>query len=402
VSLLANVIALRRLPVPLSLVLVTTYGCRSKAPMCTFNNNSALTGGAAAITSGSGTFTIQDSTISGNTASATAGGAGGGGIARTTATSNTITIANSVISGNTNANGPDILAVAGTTTNVNFSAIGSNTGFTLSGTSGNNIPFGTSLQLGSLTNNGGPTQTMLPASGSPLIDAGSNALVPSGVTTDQRGGQFPRILGAAVDIGAVERTPPAPAVIASQFVFTAAPNVLDFTFTQDVSASLSAGDLEVDQVGDGTVTPITYTGYTAGTNTATFTLPNLPDGNYRARFLPGSVVGPFNTPLPPDFSFDFFALGADANHDRTVNALDFNAVATNFGIPNRNFGQGDFNYDGIVNTSDFTALAMQFGKTLAPPSQSPMVSAVQASPALDLFSSKPILGQRDPSLWDVA
>ncbi len=38
--------------------------------------------------------------------------------------------------------------------------------------------------------------------GSPAIDAGNNALIPSGVTTDQRG--LPRIVNGNVDIGAFE------------------------------------------------------------------------------------------------------------------------------------------------------------------------------------------------------
>src|SRR5205823_4139467 len=41
----------------------------------------------------------------------------------------------------------------------------------------------------------------------PLINAGSNALVPTGVTTDQRGGAFVRISGSAVDIGSLENQP---------------------------------------------------------------------------------------------------------------------------------------------------------------------------------------------------
>jgi len=40
--------------------------------------------------------------------------------------------------------------------------------------------------------------------GSPAIDAGSNALIPGGVTTDQRGAGFPRIVNVVVDIGAFE------------------------------------------------------------------------------------------------------------------------------------------------------------------------------------------------------
>jgi hydrogenase maturation factor HypE len=53
-----------------------------------------------------------------------------------------------------------------------------------------------------LGNYGGPTQTHLLVPGSPAINAGDNALIPDGVTTDQRG--FPRIQDGTVDIGAVE------------------------------------------------------------------------------------------------------------------------------------------------------------------------------------------------------
>ncbi|MGH7176159.1 MAG: choice-of-anchor Q domain-containing protein [Tepidisphaeraceae bacterium] len=110
-------------------------------------------------------------------------------------------MANSVVSGNNNANAADILSSAVTTTIVNFSAVGSGSGFTLSDGSGNNLPFGADLMLGALANNGGATQTMLPDSDSLLINAGSNALA-GAVATDQRG--LGRIFGSAVDIGSVE------------------------------------------------------------------------------------------------------------------------------------------------------------------------------------------------------
>ena len=55
--------------------------------------------------------------------------------------------------------------------------------------------------LGPLANNGGPTQTHLPLPGSPVIDAG-NPAIPSPPPADQRG--FQRIIGPAVDLGAVE------------------------------------------------------------------------------------------------------------------------------------------------------------------------------------------------------
>lgn len=49
---------------------------------------------------------------------------------------------------------------------------------------------------------GGPTRTTPPASDSPAIDAGLN---PLDLPTDQRGEGFPRVVGPAADIGAVER-----------------------------------------------------------------------------------------------------------------------------------------------------------------------------------------------------
>jgi len=56
-------------------------------------------------------------------------------------------------------------------------------------------------QLGALAFNGGPTRTRALQAGSPAINAGSN---PLGLTTDQRGTGFPRVVGAAADMGAYE------------------------------------------------------------------------------------------------------------------------------------------------------------------------------------------------------
>src|SRR5207244_2675040 len=55
--------------------------------------------------------------------------------------------------------------------------------------------------LGSLANNGGPTQTIALLPGSPAIDHGGNAYVNTG-ETDQRG--LTRIVNGTVDIGAFE------------------------------------------------------------------------------------------------------------------------------------------------------------------------------------------------------
>lgn len=55
--------------------------------------------------------------------------------------------------------------------------------------------------------NGGPTRTHALREGSPAIDGGSN---PNGLASDQRGANYPRVYGAAADIGAFERQGPTP------------------------------------------------------------------------------------------------------------------------------------------------------------------------------------------------
>jgi hypothetical protein len=77
-------------------------------------------------------------------------------------------------------------------------------------------------QLGALANNGGPTQTLLPKPGSPLIDAipisSCQADGAAGVTTDQRGVSRPQAGGC--DIGAVEvvaPVPPTPVAVTPRF-----------------------------------------------------------------------------------------------------------------------------------------------------------------------------------------
>ncbi len=78
--------------------------------------------------------------------------------------------------------------------------------------------------LGALAANGGPTMTMLPQAGSPLVDAipvaSCQADGANGINTDQRGVERPQ--GSGCDIGAVETaaqpvTPPTPIVEAPRF-----------------------------------------------------------------------------------------------------------------------------------------------------------------------------------------
>ena len=138
--------------------------------------------------------TLTNCTVSGNSALA------GGGLynGRGTITEN---LGNTIVAGNTAGTSPD---VSGGFTSLGNNLIGETDGSTgwvgsdLTGT----VAAPLDAVLAPLGNYGGPTQTMALLPGSPAIDAGNNALIPAGITTDQRG--LPRIVNGTVDIGAFE------------------------------------------------------------------------------------------------------------------------------------------------------------------------------------------------------
>ena len=204
----------------------------------TLSGNSANFGGG--IYNDQGNLTITNSTLSGNSARGGIGGAiynrGSATIENSTITNNTATmgggiyqkpgfsttISNSIIAGNI---GPDI---SGSSDSVSgsFNLIGDGTGLTnfTNGANGNLV--GTSAdpinpRLAPLASNGGPTQTHAFFSGSPAINAGDPAAV-AGVGNvpqfDQRGNSFARVrdgIGSSssrIDMGAYEaQSPPASA-----------------------------------------------------------------------------------------------------------------------------------------------------------------------------------------------
>src|SRR5262249_8270104 len=157
-------------------------------------NTAGAQGGGIATASSFGTLTVQNSTITGNSAVT------GGGVARSLGTG-AFAIESTIVSGNSAAVAPDISSAG--TVSVNHSAIGSGTGFVPSGS--NNLPYGTDLKLRPLAENGGLTRTHALLVGSPAINAGSNPVI---LSNDQRGSGFARLVGPAPDIGAFEVQPP--------------------------------------------------------------------------------------------------------------------------------------------------------------------------------------------------
>jgi len=163
-------------------------------------------------------------------------------------------------------------------------------------------------------------------------------------------------------------------------------NEVELTFSGPLGRAIQAGDYQLRNLTAGT-TLASAAIATNSTASKFFVLQRsnnssvpaaFSDGNWKlslSRYELGDALG---NPIASDISFEFFSLSGDANHDRRVNALDLNALASHFGSAGT-FSQGDFNYDGAVNTADFTILAAKFGIYLAPP----------ATPAPTLSSPAP-------------
>ncbi|MFT3787366.1 MAG: hypothetical protein QM770_14570 [Tepidisphaeraceae bacterium] len=158
----------------------------------------------------------------------------------------------------------------------------------------------------------------------------------------------------------------APVVTGSQFLFQTRPQV-DFTFSKDVSASLSANDLVLTRTnGSGALPTVTQVIWNAGTKTASFVLANtIADGDYLATLPAASASDTAGKQLIAAGTRSFFMLAGDANRDRTVNFSDLLVVASNYGLTSRTFSQGDFNYDGQTNFTDLLMMAARYGTSLA-------------------------------------
>ncbi len=189
------------------------YGAALSMSNCTVSGNNAsgtslLAGGLSmSYFSGYGlnTLDVSNSTIVGNSVG---GGApySTGGLLLGGFSTGSAALQNTIISGNTGGDDANLYAYSGSAT-AQYSLMGSNQSGSYSG---NGNVFNDNPGLGALANNGGPTMTMAPQAGSPVIDVGSNALIPGGVTYDQRGAGFPRIVNTTVDIGSIEYAGAAP------------------------------------------------------------------------------------------------------------------------------------------------------------------------------------------------
>ena len=171
--------------------LYVAYGTYLYLVNSTIANNTATTGSIGGLAVNGSFATVDVSTISGNSAPA---GAAGNVFLYDAA----FYMRNSIIANGTAVAGPD-LVTGGSTAEINYSLIEDPSGAVFTGA--NNLT-GVDPQLGPLQNNGGPTETMKPASTSPAVNAGDPAYTTP--PNDQRG-MF-RPVGI-VDMGAVELNP---------------------------------------------------------------------------------------------------------------------------------------------------------------------------------------------------
>lgn len=215
----------------------------------TINGNSS-TSGAGGISAS--IATIRNCTITENTTS-DANRAGG----IYSASSGTL-ISNTIVANNINSGGGPLDvsgAFTATPPNSGFNFIGNKTGSTdfndPSNLTGNPI-------LGPLANNGGPTLSQTPLPGSPVIDKGSNSLIPPGVQLDQR--HFNRIINGGisltVDIGSVEFDPSTVCYSGNSILLTK--NKLTGEILELAVKNVYSDEHEVYSTVDGNFVPVIY------------------------------------------------------------------------------------------------------------------------------------------------
>ena len=154
-----------------------------------------------------GFATIRNTTISANNAGVAVGGF--------QSQDSTVTFESVLFADNTDPSGAnDINRIGGGTVGATNSLFEEDIALApavLNGANSGNLIAVESQLPGTLSNNGGPTNSARPPSTSPAIGAGSNTLL---YLFDQRGPGFPRDAGGAVDIGAIQSflAPPPPSI----------------------------------------------------------------------------------------------------------------------------------------------------------------------------------------------
>jgi hypothetical protein len=193
---------------------------------CTISGNQATTGEGGGIylyTLYAGTSELRHTTVAGNSAPASVGGG-------VILVNGSVPMDHMIVGDNTAAADPDL---SGGTFDLSWSLVEAPGGAVINNITGNVL--NQDPQLGALGNNGGPTETHLPAAASPAVNAGDPAFAPP-PATDQRG--FPRVADGRIDMGSVELVQLFPGTI--QLTMTAV-SVAENVGTVTITATRTGG-----------------------------------------------------------------------------------------------------------------------------------------------------------------
>jgi hypothetical protein len=177
-----------------------------------------------------------------------------------------------------------------------------------------------------------------------------------------------------------------PTLTVSRFDYSTPSHQLQFTFSKAMAASLAAGAFDVRAIGSSTALSPAFA-YDPTTRIATLTFAGrLPDARYRVTISGNSAIDAAGNALDgnadgtpgDDFTFDFFFITGDANHDGAVDFLDLAAMAQNYNTSANTYAQGDFNYDGNVDFLDLAMLAQRYNTAL--PAAASVAASVVAAP----------------------
>jgi hypothetical protein len=180
-----------------------------------------------------------------------------------------------------------------------------------------------------------------------------------------------------------------PTVTGASFAVSPGKPTLNVQFSASVWGSLLAEDFVITNLDDNSTIPASAQSlfYSPATMTGALTFPGypngvLPDGRYRVTLSAGNVADDAGNPLAADFTFDFFSLAGDANHNGVVDVDDLGVLATHWQGTGKTFAHGDFDYNGTVDVNDLGILATNWQKSLlsGPPAAARALAPVASLP----------------------
>jgi hypothetical protein len=217
-----------------------------------------------------------------------------------------VTLDNTIVAGNALSSGPasDVSGTLNTSSFNNLIGSGGSGGLT-NGVDGNIVGITSGgLHLGALARNGGPTQTIEPLTGSPAIANGSVSLAEAaGLTTDQRGPGYARIVNGSVYIGAYQ----------SQFAYPV-------ITTNPTSQSADAGNT------------VTFTAAASGNPTPTVQWQVSSDHGRKFTNIAGATSATYNFTAAADQNGDDYrAAFTNSQGSATSNAAPLTVISSSIG-----------------------------------------------------------------------